>query len=127
MRVISSVIRVYHCGKAIRIPVASQKSDSFVGINHRVFVRFFACLAGLTPLDGGWKRFAVQPCFPEKLLSASAGVPTPYGEAALRWVHRYGSRYVYLQVPFGTTAVVTLPGLGTFEAGSGFHHWELPE
>ena len=88
---------------------------------------FFACLAGLTPLDGGWKRFAVQPCFPEKLLSASAGVPTPYGEAVLRWVHRYGSRYVYLQVPFGTTAVVTLPGLGTFEAGSGFHHWELPE
>ena len=57
----------------------------------------------------------------------SAGVPTPYGEAVLRWVHRYGSRYVYLQVPFGTTAVVTLPGLGTFEAGSGFHHWELPE
>ena len=61
------------------------------------------------------------------LFSASAGVPTPYGEAVLRWVHRYGSRYVYLQVPFGTTAVVTLPGLGTFEAGSGFHHWELPE
>ena len=88
---------------------------------------FFACLAGLTPLDGGWKRFSVQPCFPEKLLSASAGVPTPYGDVTLRWVHRYGSRYVYLQVPFGTTAEVTLPGLGTFEVGAGFHHWELAE
>lgn len=88
---------------------------------------FFACLAGMEPIDGGWRRFSVQPCFPEKLLSASAGVPTPYGEAVLRWVHRYGSRYVYLQVPFGTTAVVTLPHLGTFEAGPGFHHWELPE
>ena len=86
---------------------------------------FFACLAGLAPLDGGWKRFSVQPCFPEKLLSASAGVPTPHGDVTLRWVHRYGSRYVYLQVPFGTAAEVTLPGLGTFEVGAGFHHWEL--
>lgn len=88
---------------------------------------FFACLAGLSPQEGGWKRFSCAPCFPEKLLSASAGVPTPYGDVTLRWVRRYGRRYVYLQVPHGTRASVTLPELGTMDIGSGFYHWEFSE
>jgi len=88
---------------------------------------FYACLAGLAPEDGGWKRFSVRPSFPEKLLSASAGVQTPYGDVTLRWVHRYGQRYVYLQVPTGTTAEVSLPTLAAVEVGPGFHCWELPE
>lgn len=88
---------------------------------------FFACLAGLTPLEGGWKRFSCEPCFPEKLLSASAGVPTPYGDVTLRWVRRYGHRHIYLQVPHGTIACVKLPELGSMEVGSGFHHWEISE
>ena len=87
----------------------------------------FACLAGLTPTDGGWRRFDVQPCFPEKLLSASAGVSTPYGDVTLRWVRRYGHLYVYLQVPSGAQANVTLPGLAPIEAGAGFHLWTLSE
>ena len=87
----------------------------------------FACLAGLTPTDGGWRRFDVKPCFPKRLLSASAGVSTPYGDVTLRWVLRYGRRYVYLQVPHGALADVTLPGLGSFRAETGFHCWALDE
>ena len=85
----------------------------------------FACLAGLEPTQPGWRCFRAKPCFPEKLLSASAGVSTPYGDVNLRWVDRYGARYVYLQVPVGAKALVELPGMAPVEVNSGFHRWEI--
>ena len=87
---------------------------------------FYKYLAGLEPLDGGWRTFAVAPHLPEKLLSASASVDTPYGAVVTRWIRRYGEVHLYLTVPHGTRAHVTLPWGGTAQVEAGVYHWSTP-
>ena len=85
---------------------------------------FYACLAGLTPLAPGWREFRIAPHVPEKLMSASAEVETPYGDVTVRWVKRYGEFHLYAGVPHGARAAVTLPGgEEIILAEAGFHPW----
>ncbi|MBO6052885.1 MAG: family 78 glycoside hydrolase catalytic domain [Clostridia bacterium] len=81
---------------------------------------FYAALAGLTPLEPGWKRFRVAPVLPEGLLSAHAVVDTVRGDISVRWSVRYGKKYLFLQVPFGAEAEVEFCGVGKI-FGSGYH------
>lgn len=85
---------------------------------------YYAFLAGVSPLEAGWKRFRVQPYLPEKLLSASAVVETPYGDINVRWVRRYGEVHLYVSVPHGTEAEVVLPWGVKKVLQQGFHHWK---
>ncbi len=107
-----------------------KKNCSMNSHNHPMHAssyRFlYACLCGLTPTDGGWRRFSVKPVLPEKLLSASATVETPLGDVTLRWVKRYGAIHVYLSVPFGAEADVALPWGERETAQPGFHHYCHP-
>ena len=84
---------------------------------------YYAYIAGLKPLTGAWREFSIRPYLPEKLLSASALVETPFGDISTRWVKRYGEAHLYASVPAGTTAHVVLPWGGQELAGPGFHHW----
>jgi alpha-L-rhamnosidase len=84
---------------------------------------YYAYLAGVRPTAAGWQEFDVSPFMPQKLLSASAVVETPYGDVAVRWARRYGAAHLYLSVPHGATARVALPWGGQETAGHGFHHW----
>ena len=81
---------------------------------------FYASLAGVTPLSPGWERFRVAPVLPEGLLSVHAVVNTVRGDVSVRWSVRYGKKYLFLQVPFGTTAEVCFCGVKR-ELGSGYH------
>ena len=85
---------------------------------------YYAFLAGIRPLEAGWRRFRVQPYLPEKLLSASATVETPYGDVYVRWTRRYGETHLYVNVPHGTEAEVILPWGGNKVAQQGFHNWK---
>lgn len=85
---------------------------------------YYAFLAGITPVEGGWRSFRVKPFLPEKLLSASAVVDTPYGDVSVRWVRRYGETHLYVNVPHGTSAEVILPWGGWEIVSNGFHHWK---
>ncbi len=86
----------------------------------------YACLIGLTSEAGGWKKFSVKPVIPEALLSASATVETPRGDAMLRWVKRYGFLHVNLSVPYGSEASVTLPWGEHCQVPAGFYCWSKP-
>lgn len=81
---------------------------------------FYACLCGIRPAAPGYREFVVEPCFPEKLLSAQATVDTPRGEISVRWFRRYGRLTLHVFVPFGTQAQVLFAGQN-HRVGSGFH------
>ena len=90
---------------------------------------YYAFLAGLTPTDGGWRRFRAAPALPKKLCSVNATVETPKGDVTLRWVRCYGEIHLYLTVPYGAEAEVILPWSpsSALAAGPGFHHWSAPD
>lgn len=85
---------------------------------------YYGFLAGVRPIEGGFRKFIVKPWLPKKLLSASAVVETPFGDISVRWVRRYGETHLYVSVPHGTEAEVILPWGGKKMAGYGFHHWQ---
>ena len=87
----------------------------------------YAYLLGLKPTAAGWAEFDVRPYLPEKLLSAFGSVETPYGDVTLRWVKRYGETHIYLTVPYGAKANVTLPWGEKVIATHGFNHYSKIE
>ena len=86
---------------------------------------FYAFLCGVRPTAPGWETFDVEPCFPEKLMSAQATVDTVKGPVCIRWFRRYGHLTLHVSVPFGTRARIRFAG-ETHEAGSGFHVYSTP-
>ena len=84
---------------------------------------FYSALAGLKPLDGGWKRFGVRPRLPQKLTSCQASVDSSLGMINVRWVRRDGNVYLQVDVPFGARAEVELGEVKTV-CGSGHHTFQ---
>lgn len=85
---------------------------------------FYADLLGVTPVEPGWKTFAVKPCFPSELLYAEGKIDTLMGEVYVRWQHQMDSIDVLVDVPFGATAILTLPD-GVRELTSGCHNFSF--
>ncbi len=85
---------------------------------------FYAGLLGVTPTEPGWTKFAVKPCFPADLLYAEGKIDTVMGEIYVRWQHQMDAIDVLVDVPFGTTATLTLPD-GVRELGSGCHSFSF--
>jgi alpha-L-rhamnosidase len=63
-------------------------------------------VAGLRPLDAGYRRFLVAPSVGGGLTSASSSVETPYGRAASAWSLEGGTLTLTVTVPPGATAEV---------------------
>ncbi|MBB2947531.1 alpha-L-rhamnosidase [Actinoplanes lutulentus] len=74
-------------------------------------------VAGLRPLEPGYRRFLVQPVPGPSLSWASARHESPYGLIRVAWNHAE----VTVTVPPGTSAEVRLPG-GVTALGPGTHH-----
>lgn len=70
---------------------------------------FFASLCGVTISSPGCETVNIRPYFPGKLLSAQCRVETIRGPITVKWVRRYGALHVYIGIPFGTVANVSLP------------------
>jgi len=84
---------------------------------------FYAYLAGVKPTKPGFEEFSVKPYIPKKLMSLNAAVPTPFGDITVRWVKRYGKIWIYVGVPHGTKANVSLPWGPEHIVGQGFYQW----
>ncbi|MBO5271185.1 MAG: family 78 glycoside hydrolase catalytic domain [Clostridia bacterium] len=87
---------------------------------------FYAHLLGVRPTDYGFARFTVDPVFPEGLMYAEGKVDTEMGEIYVKWQRDIGGIGLLVDVPFGATAVVTLPD-GETAVSSGFHHFFIEE
>nr|BFF24654.1 hypothetical protein GCM10025732_26190 [Glycomyces mayteni] len=84
-------------------------------------------VAGLAPLEPGYRRLAVAPVPLAGLDRAAAELETPYGRARVGWEVHDGRIVVHAQVPPNTTALVTLPGRASEEVGSGDHEWTVDD
>jgi alpha-L-rhamnosidase len=83
-------------------------------------------VAGLAPLEPGYKRIAIAPVPGGGLTHARARHRTPYGIAEAGWRAENGTIVMRAVVPPNTTATVTLPGASdSFEAGSGEYEWSV--
>ena len=66
-------------------------------------------VAGLRPLEPGWRKIDVHPAMTAWLDHAAADTLTPYGKTAVSWTHRDGELRLEVEVPVGATAVVHVP------------------
>lgn len=104
-------------------PIGDDGTDKMISYNHyaagAVGDFLYRRLAGIEPLEAGYRRFAVKPLIGGGLTSADAWVETPYGRAAVSWKAESGTLTVEITVPVGTQCELTLPD-GThqiFESG----------
>lgn len=78
-------------------------------------------IAGLEPVEGGYRRFRVAPRPGGGLTWARATVRTPYGTASSAWGIRDGAFELRVEVPVSTTCEVELPDGSRRELASGVH------
>jgi alpha-L-rhamnosidase len=76
-------------------------------------------VAGIAPLEPGYRRILFRPQPGGGLTSASASHETPYGRASIEWQSNDGGYSVTVEVPTGSTARVELPGREPHDVGSG--------
>lgn len=70
---------------------------------------FYAYILGVKPSDTGWQEFTVTPHIPEDLLFAEGCVDTLYGKVYVKWKKKDLETTLWVDVPFGTKAVLQLP------------------
>ena len=113
-------------------PDGSVNPGEMTSFNHYAFGAvsdwLHHALAGLAPLEPGYRRVAVRPLLLDGFDHASSRVASPYGIAEVRWQRLpSGAVEVVAEIPANTEGVVTLPGRPEFRVGSGIHLWELSQ
>ena len=97
--------------------------------NHYAFgavVQFLhESVAGLAPLEPGYRRIRVAPVPGGGLTSAGVTVRTPYGRAASAWEIVDGALRLTATIPPGTSAVIEF-GAQREEVGAGRHEFAFP-
>ncbi|WQF79293.1 Putative alpha-L-rhamnosidase, concanavalin-like domain, six-hairpin glycosidase superfamily [Colletotrichum destructivum] len=84
-----------------------------------------AGIAGLAPLEAGWKKFRVRPRPGGGLKHAEAEFRSPNGTVKSRWEVRAGDRFVVeVTVPLNAAAVVSMPDESEETVGSGTYTFE---
>lgn len=76
-------------------------------------------IAGLEPIEPGYRCFAVKPLVGGGLTHATATLHTPYGKAASAWRMENGRFTIAVTVPVSTQCPLTLPDGSTHTLGSG--------
>jgi alpha-L-rhamnosidase len=87
---------------------------------------FYAYLAGVKAVTPAFDEFTVEPYYPEKLLSLNAVIDTIKGDISIRWIKQYGRLWLYVTVPFGTSANIRTAD-GFVKAGCGSHRFLIKE
>ena len=90
---------------------------------------FYRVVAGLAPLEPGWRKISVWPRLAAELEAAEASVKTPRGEARVAWRREAETLGIEVRVPVGASAVLKIPllwGPGRIEE-SGRPVWENEE
>ena len=106
-------------------PIGEDGTGGMISYNHyasgAVGAFLYRRVAGLEPLEGGYRKFRIRPIPGGGLTSASASVRTPYGVAASEWTLEDGTFALKATVPVNTTCEIILPGGETHTVGSGVH------
>ncbi len=80
---------------------------------------FYEKLAGISPLEPGYKKIGIAPKPIGELRFVSADVETPYGKVCVDWERNGDEFLLNLDIPANTTARVEVPGQEVQMLGSG--------
>jgi alpha-L-rhamnosidase len=103
---------------ALREDGTSNTSDNdgtncMVSFNHyangSVGDFFYRRIAGIEPIEGGYKSFKVQPMIGGDLTWAKASVLSGYGQISSHWEIKEGIFSIEIVVPVGTSCLLVLP------------------
>jgi alpha-L-rhamnosidase len=83
-------------------------------------------VAGLRPVEPGYRVFEVRPRPGGRITWASSCHVGPFGPIEVTWRATGGSMELDVLVPGGTRATVVMPGTDPHEVGPGRHHWTGP-
>ena len=93
--------------------------------NHVMFGDFaawaYAYVAGVRPVEPGFRKFEVRPCPPSALSWVRAEIPTPHGTVSVEWKKSDGNFVLAVAVPEGTSATVVMPSGKKHEISPGAH------
>ncbi len=98
-------------------------TGGMVSFNHYAFGAvgdfLYRRVAGIEPVEAGYKRFKVQPLVGGTLTYVNANVGTPYGEISSSWRLENGAFKLNVRVPASTEAEIVLPDGSREKVGSG--------
>ncbi len=108
-------------------PIGDDGTDTMISYNHyasgAVGDFLYRRVAGLEPIQPGYKKFRVKPIPGGGLTSAKAWTETPYGRAGAAWTIRDGQMTVTVDVPVGASCEVILPDGASRNCSSGQHQF----
>ena len=94
-------------------PIGDDGTDIMISYNHyasgAVGDFLYRRVAGLEPVEPGYRRFSVRPLLGGGLTNAKAEKKTPYGTAAASWKIEDGVFHLAVTVPLGCICDVCLP------------------
>ena len=104
-------------------PIGDDGTDTMISYNHyasgAVGNFLYQRVAGMAPVEPGYRTFAVKPLVGGGLTSAAASVETPFGTASSEWTAKGKAFSLRVRVPVGCTCLVTLPDGKTQTVQSG--------
>ena len=104
---------------------AQDGTHGMVSFNHyangAVGDFFYRRIAGIEPLEGGYKTFSINPQLGGNLTWAKASVLTGYGEIRSYWKIDNHLFSIEISVPVGTTCMLSLPNGEKHTLSHGFH------
>ena len=104
-------------------PIGDDGTGGMISYNHyasgAVGAFLYRRVAGLEPIEAGYRKFRVKPLVGGGLTSAKASVETPYGTAASEWKAENGKFTLTVTVPVDTACEVVLPNGEAKTVGSG--------
>ncbi len=81
-------------------------------------------IAGIEPLEGGYKKFRIQPLMGGGLTWAKGSVGTAYGKVSSEWRCEDGKFFIRIEVPVGTSCQLVMPDGLMKTLGSGKYSFE---
>jgi alpha-L-rhamnosidase len=111
------------------LPDGSVNPGDMTSFNHYAYGAvadwLHRCVGGLAPTAPGWRRVEVRPLVTGRLSHARTAVDSPYGRIESSWRIDDGRVLLAVEVPYGVTADVWVPGAAAPVAvGCGTHRFE---
>ncbi|SFP83270.1 alpha-L-rhamnosidase [Butyrivibrio proteoclasticus] len=106
-------------------PIGDDGTGNMISYNHyasgAVGDFLYKRVAGIEPLDAGYKKFRIKPVLGGNLTYAKAKIDTSYGVASSEWRIEDSVFSIDIEVPVGCQCILELPDGKTLEYGSGHY------
>ena len=106
-------------------PIGDDGTGNMISYNHyasgAVGDFLYKRVAGIEPLDAGYKKYRIKPVLGGNLTYAKAKIDTSYGVASSEWHLKDSDFSIDIEVPVGCQCILELPDGKIYEYGSGHY------